>query len=154
MERRIRQKGIGRLHDLVGQASHRLQWHKKLLNAYRFHRECASNQKDGFDQMLANLPLDAAVILFDWKDTLTLPLSNVETGDMFWANSRKDVSVLGLVVWQYHSQGPGQDPEIRRTMVAYVSEILDHTALMSNLRITKVRVSSEQMERRQNVDGT
>ena len=148
MERRIRQKGIGRLHDLVGQASHRLQWHKKLLNAYRFHRECASNQKDGFDKLLANLPLDAAVIMFDWQQRLTLAFANVETGDMFWANSRKEVSVLGLVVWQYHSHSPGQDPEIRKTMVAYVSEILDHTALMSDLLITKVRVSSKQIERR------
>ena len=93
MERRICQKGIGRLHDLVGQASHRLQWHTKLLNAYRFHRECASNQKEWFDQMLANLPLDAAVIMYDLNEHLTLPLSNVETGDMFWANSRKEVSV-------------------------------------------------------------
>ena len=131
LERRIGQQGIGRLHELIAQAMHRLHWHKKLLNAYRFHRESAFRQNDGFLQLLSDLPHDAVVVLFDWKENLSLPLANVQTGDMFWANSRKEVSVLGFAVWQY------KDKVLQKTRVAYISDILDHTALISDLLIRK-----------------
>ena len=147
---RIGQGGVGRLHELVGMALHRLKWHKKLLNAYRFHRETAFKQNDGFSQLLADLPFDSVVVLFDWKENLTLPLANVETGDMFWANSRKEVSVLGFAVWQY----VGEAPVLQKTMVAYISEILDHTSLISDVLIDKVPPGQTHTERKQHVGRT
>ena len=125
------------MHALIAQSSHKLHWHQKLLNAYRFHRECASNQNDGFAQMVLNLKVDEPIILFDWKENLTLLLANVETGDMFWANSRKDASVLGVAVWQYHCKRNCGESVLQKSVVAYASGILDRTSLASDMLITK-----------------
>ncbi|CAK9082215.1 unnamed protein product [Durusdinium trenchii] len=100
-----------------------LQAMSKLLDSYLFHRSANEFQKPLLFQLLAEPPEGAVVILSDFKELVTLPIRSTQTGEEFFANARKDISVFGSIVSERAADG-----KVLWTRVLILSDILDHTS--------------------------
>ena len=111
------------LHQKEGPLEHQLRWHKKRVQSYEFHRQCADIQGAECRRQTREVQKGSCIIWLDWKQNISLPIQHTETGDSFWAQARAECSVLGIIV--YTAAEKGKEP--RKRCFVYVSDIIDHT---------------------------
>ena len=83
----------------------RLQNMSKLLDGYVFHRAANDFQKPLMAKLLDEPVSGTLTILSDFKEQVTLPIRGVQTGEEFYANSRKEISIFGSVLSERDSGG-------------------------------------------------
>ena len=120
------------LHEEEALQAHELRCHLKLLQAYLHHRAAKEHQHTSLTDLLERPPLGTAILLSDWKELETLPLTWLTTGDQFFAQARKEVSIWGALLIEHHSASTADAPKRLRTYFVVVSPILDHTSLRTN----------------------
>ena len=82
----------------------------------------------------SNMTEHDLLVWIDWKANFTLPQGSVQTHDQYWAQSRMEVSCLGMVVYKGQHEGPPQ-----KTGVVYISDIIDHTCLACCLQMEELK---------------
>ena len=75
---------------------------------------------------------------FDWMQNLTTPIANVETGSMFYGQARMEVYIFGCLVYQRFSA----DSDVQVKHYVFISPIIEHTALFSDLMLDIVKERS------------
>ena len=113
------------LHAAEATACLNLQQTSKLLDSYLFHRSANDFQKPLLSKLLEQPPGDSIVILSDFKELVTLPLRSVATGEEFFANARKEISVFGCIISERQSD---TNATVLWTHVLIIADILDHTS--------------------------
>ena len=112
------------LHSVEAKGEAELKWLEKVCKAYEFHQETAERQSQECKRQYDSLREGELLLWLDWKANWTLPLSNVATNDMYWAQARREVSCLGAVAFIGR---PHAEPE--RAGFVFISDIIDHTCL-------------------------
>ena len=120
------------LHENEAAAGHVLRSHLKLLLAYLHHRNAKDLQHAALTDLLECPPVGTAVLLSDHKELETIPQSWRETGDMFFAQARQELSIWGALLVEHDQGSTAATPKILRTHMLFVSNILVHTALRTN----------------------
>ena len=123
------------LHQKEGPLEHQLRWHKKCVQSYEFHRQCADIQGAECRRQTREVQKGSCIIWLDWKQNISLPIQHTETGDSFWAQARAECSVLGIIV--YTAAEKGKEP--RKRCFVYVSDIIDHTCLAAAIQLDLAR---------------
>ena len=82
-----------------------------------------------------DLPEGHVVIVIGWKENLSLPLAGTELSTMLWTSERMDVSCFGAAVYQNYGGAEGTYVKYG----VYLTDILDHTALMSSVMLDRAR---------------
>ena len=122
------------LHTVEAAAEHELRWIRKIVSAYEFHKETAERQSEAVKMQYSNMTERDLLVWIDWKANFTLPQGSVQTNDQYWAQSRMEVSCLGMVVYKGQHEGPPQ-----KTGVVYISDIIDHTCLACCLQMEELK---------------
>lgn len=95
-------------------------------------------------------PIDLAVghvlLWFDWMQNLTTPMANVETGSMFYGQTRMEMYIFGCL--EYHRLSTDSDVQVKHDV--FISPIIEHIALFSDvmLDIVKERLLGKSGSRR------
>ena len=121
------------LHQKEAKHETELRWMKKVLAAYEFHRQCADRQRDEIQRQIKNLRSGDLLLWVDWKQNITLPLSQVSTGDMYWATSRMETSLLGAIAYIGSEDGPP-----KKLGLLWISDVLDHTSLAASMQMQEM----------------
>ena len=77
----------------------------------------------------ANLRPNSLLLWFDFMQNMTLPIANVELGDMFYGTDRMGATVFGVVLAH---RGPG-DAEPRTKNLIILTDVIDHGSLCASL---------------------
>ena len=77
----------------------------------------------------ANLRPNSLLLWFDFMQNVTLPIANVELGDMFYGTDRMGATVFGVVLVH---RGPG-DAEPRTKNLIILTDVIDHGSLCASL---------------------
>ena len=132
---RLRQRSSGfpqnrrvDLHAVEAAAALKLQRVSKLLDGYLFHRSANEHQKPVLLKLMEQPEPGHVALLSDWKELFTLPVRATQTGEEFYANSRKEISIWGSVIADRKSD---DSAEVLLTHVLILSSILDHTSVRS-----------------------
>ena len=120
------------LHALEAELEFTLKKLQKLLNSYLFHRAANLHQRPCLDKLMAAPPLGHVALLVDFKELLTLPLSKVQTSEMFYATGRFEVCTFGGVLVEHLPESTEESPKVETSYILIFSSILDHTALRAN----------------------
>ena len=86
------------LHILQAQISHKMRWELKVLESYAYHRDTASRQTESARKQIESLHAAEILLWFDFKQNVTMPLAQTETGDMWHGADRMEITVLGCCV--------------------------------------------------------
>lgn len=123
------------LHAKEAEACLKLQSMGKLVDSYIFHRSANEFQKPILTELLGQPPPQSVVVLSDFKELVTLPIRAVQTGEEFYANSRKEISVFGAIISERKSDA---DDAVLWTRVLVIADILDHTSCRASQCIEQV----------------
>ena len=85
----------GELHAAEAKVAHSLRKHLRLRELYEHHREAAARQHERYHWLRGNLPDGCVLIRVDYKQNITLPLCANETGNMWYARARFEVTCFG-----------------------------------------------------------
>ena len=113
---------------------HQLKWLCQLVEAYQFHKKTATAQNECVRNEIATLSPHSILIWLDFKQNYTLPATFRETGDQFWASSRKEVTCLGFVLFAGRRDG-----SIAKYGIVHLSEITEHSCLVACLGLDKIK---------------
>ena len=130
--RQMSTRGILDVRDVEIKRGLELRSTQKLLLSYNFHRAANEHQKPALDVLIATPPLGHISLLADWKELVTLPITWKATGEQFYGTARKEISVFGAAVAEHAPDSTQENPQILRTFVLVLSDILDHTCLRTN----------------------
>ncbi len=92
-----------------------------MVGVYSFHRDSAEKQRLECERMRRELPVGSVLLWFDWMENISLPIANVQTGEMFWQGERMPLSVFGIIIFE-NVLGKG----VAQKSVIYTSQILNH----------------------------
>lgn len=112
------------LHSMEAEHAHKLRKWLRLRELYEHHREGASRQHEQYRSVIEALPPGVITIRCDYKQNITVPLCPRETGSMWYARARRQLTVFGAEVTQRTS--PEQAPCV--TYVLFLSTIIEHSA--------------------------
>ena len=115
---------IFNLHLLEAKFGGELKWLEKVARAHEFHKESAKIQSEECRRECTSLQEHELLLWVDWKGNWTLPLARASTNDMYWAQSRCEISCLGAVAYVGRRS---QEPE--RIGMVFLSQIIGHTCL-------------------------
>ena len=129
---RLRARGSGfpqrrrtDLHGAEAEACNHLRGLSKLLDSYLFHRSANEHQKPVLTQLQTKPEAGHVTLLSDWKELVTLPIRARQTGEEFYAQARKEISVFGCVLSERKAPSSA---EVVTTRILILSDILDHTS--------------------------
>lgn len=105
----------------------------RLTCAYNFHRASNDHQKPCIDRMLKSPSHGRLSMICDWAELMTLPLQHKQTSDSFYGTARKELSIFGAVIAEHTPQSTQACPQVIRTSIIILSDILDHTAARTSL---------------------
>ena len=106
-------------------ACNELQGFTKLLDAYLFHQAANEHQKPALTRLQEQPEQKSVTVRSDWKELVTLPLRARQTGEEFYAQARKEISVFGSMISKHKPTSPNH---VLKTRVLILSDILDHTS--------------------------
>ena len=111
-----------------------------LVQAYVHHRESNDQQSAALSKLASvdGLVQGHVLVHSDWKELETLPIMPTATGEMFYATARKQISVFGSFIMEHARDSTPASPKLKETYLIILTDILDHTCLISNMFVDRV----------------
>ncbi|CAJ1447063.1 unnamed protein product [Effrenium voratum] len=115
------------LHELEAKVSHQMAWELKVAKSYEWHSLVAQRQAQSVQRDLEALSEEQVLLWSDYKQNLSLPQANVQTGDMFYGTSRMELTCWGCLLFQR------KGGVLNKKHIVILSSIIEHSSLVSNL---------------------